>query len=101
MNNCPRLHHGASFGAWLTGMDSIELIRNFLHERMDVDPAKIGKDTVLAELGVDSLMGAELLFEAEDRMDIEISSDEPAPVTVADLQAIIERSRLAKHASAR
>lgn len=82
-------------------MDSIELIRDFLHERMDVDPATVDKDTVLAELGVDSLMGAELLFEAEDRLDIEISDDESAPVTVADLQAIIERSRLAKHAGAR
>lgn len=81
-------------------MDSIELIRNFLHERMDVDPEKIEKNTVLAELGVDSLMGAELLFEAEDRLGIEISRDETAPVTVADLQAIIERLRTAKHASA-
>lgn len=81
-------------------MDSIELIRNFLHERMDVDPAKIDRNTALAELGVDSLMGAELLFEAEDRLGIEISGDEPTPVTVADLQTIIERSRSAKHASA-
>ncbi len=72
-------------------MDSIELIRKFLKDRLGVEADAIHDDAVLTELGVDSLMVAELMFEAEDRLDITISSDEAVPVTVGDMRAIIER----------
>jgi len=72
-------------------MDSIELIRKFLQERLGVEPEKVQGDSVLADLGVDSLMVAELMFEAEDRLDISIDNDQAVPVTVADMQLIIDR----------
>ena len=72
-------------------MDSIELIRKFLQERLGVEPEKVQGDSVLTDLGVDSLMVAELMFEAEDRLDINIDNDQPVPVTVADMQLIIDR----------
>lgn len=72
-------------------MDSIELIRKFLQERLGVEAEKVQRDSVLADLGVDSLMVAELMFEAEDRLDISIDNDQPVPVTVADMQLIIDR----------
>ncbi|WP_313072425.1 acyl carrier protein [Melaminivora sp.] len=72
-------------------MDSIELIRKFLQERLGVEPEKVQRDSVLADLGVDSLMVAELMFEAEDRLDISIDNDQAVPVTVADMQLIIDR----------
>lgn len=72
-------------------MDSNELIRQFLHERLDVEPERVHDAAVLAELGVDSLMVAELMFEAEDRLHISIDSDEKVPVTVGEMRAIIDR----------
>ena len=72
-------------------MDSLELIRNFLSERLGVEPERVREDAVLADLGVDSLMVAELMFEAEDRLNIDIDNNEPVPVTVGDMRAIIER----------
>ena len=81
-------------------MDSIELIRKFLQERLDVEPEKVQADSVLTELGVDSLMVAELMFEAEDRLDINIDNDQPVPVTVADMQRIIDRLLADKAAQA-
>lgn len=72
-------------------MDPIELIRNFLRDRLGVEPERIHEGAVLADLGVDSLMVAELMFEAEDHLNISIANDEPPPVTVGDMLAIIER----------
>ncbi|SDM09483.1 acyl carrier protein [Oryzisolibacter propanilivorax] len=79
-------------------MDSLELIRNFLSERLGVEPERVREDAVLADLGVDSLMVAELMFEAEDRLNIDINNDEPVPVTVGDMRAIIERVLAASNA---
>ncbi len=72
-------------------MDSTELIRKFLQERLGVEADKVRPDAVLADLGVDSLMIAELMFEAEDRLDISIENSETVPVTVGDMQKIIDR----------
>ncbi|MBS0505957.1 MAG: acyl carrier protein [Proteobacteria bacterium] len=81
-------------------MDSIELIRKFLHERLGVEPEKVQDESVLTELGVDSLMVAELMFEAEDRLDITIDNTETIPVTVGDMRQIIDRLLVQKAAQA-
>ena len=44
-------------------MKAIELIREFLHERLAADPAAVVPEAALADLGVDSLMMLELMFE--------------------------------------
>ncbi|WP_066269670.1 acyl carrier protein [Hydrogenophaga palleronii] len=71
-------------------MSSTELIRTFLTDRLGVDPDQVQPDAVLADLGVDSLMLAELMFEAEDRLGIEIPSDVQPPKTVAEMKAVID-----------
>lgn len=79
-------------------MQSTELIRQFLHERLGVDPQQVVSDARLADLGVDSLMLAELMFEAEDRLGISIDSSVTAPRTVGDMVALIEALQAAKAA---
>jgi acyl carrier protein len=71
-------------------MNAIELIRQFLVDRLGVAEAAVVPEAVLAELGVDSLMLAELLFEAEDHLGTEIPSDQTPPKTVADMVAVID-----------
>lgn len=66
-------------------MPSTELIRQFLHERVGTSPDRVVSDALLADLGVDSLMLAELMFEAEDRLGISIGSDITVPKTVGDM----------------
>ena len=80
-------------------MDSSELIRKFLHDRLGVEPERITDDAVLVDLGVDSLMVAELMFEAEDRLHISIPNDQSVPLTVGDMRAIIERFLPTDHSS--
>lgn len=81
-------------------MQSTELICQFLHERLGADPAQIVSEARLADLGVDSLMLAELMFEAEDRLGISIGSDAEAPTTVGDMAALIDKLLAAKAAKA-
>jgi acyl carrier protein len=71
-------------------MSSSDLIRTFLIDRLGVEPGQVQPAALLADLGVDSLMLAELMFEAEDRLGIEIPSDLKPPRTVADMQVALD-----------
>ncbi len=77
-------------------MLSIDVIRQFLNDRLGVDPAQVVDDAQLAELGVDSLMLAELMFEAEDRLGISIDSNVVPPKTVGEMKALIDGLQSAK-----
>jgi acyl carrier protein len=77
-------------------MQSTELIRQFLHDRLGADPASVVHESLLVDLGVDSLMLAELMFEAEDRLGISIGSDVVPPKTVGDMVALIDTLQAAK-----
>lgn len=75
---------------WAFLMSSTEMIRTFLVDRLGVEPDLVQPASLLADLGVDSLMLAELMFEAEDRMGIDIPSDIEPPKTVAEMLAVID-----------
>ena len=77
-------------------MQSTELIRQFLHDRLGADPASVVDEALLVDLGVDSLMLAELMFEAEDRLGISIGSNVVPPKTVGDMVALIDTLQAAK-----
>lgn len=71
-------------------MNSSELIKKFLNERLDSVPENITAESLLVDLGVDSLMLAELMFEAEDNLGISIESDVTPPKTVGEMTALID-----------
>ncbi|MFI4941243.1 MAG: acyl carrier protein [Burkholderiales bacterium] len=67
-------------------MDDLALIRDFLKNRIDAATvAKIVPEATLTELGIDSLMQVELLFEFEDKTGISVPTDLPPPKTVGEL----------------
>ena len=80
-------------------MQSIELIRNFLQDRLGADPGQVVPTAVLADLGVDSLMLAELMFEAEDNLGISIDSSVDIPKTVGDMLRLLDGLLAAKAAA--
>jgi acyl carrier protein len=80
-------------------MQPIELIAEFLHDRLGAQRQQVVESAVLTDLGVDSLMLAELMFEAEDRLGIVIDADMVVPQTVGQMAALID-SLLASKASA-
>lgn len=70
-------------------MDSIELIRNFLNVRQGIEAEKIVPETLLADLGVDSLMMLELIFEFEDQFGITLPEDMKSPKTVGEMVTLM------------
>ena len=67
-------------------MNYLALIQNFLKDRVaSASVDKIVPDATLTELGIDSLMLVELIFEFEDKTGITVPSDIPLPNTVGEL----------------
>lgn len=71
-------------------MDSIGLIREFLKDRLGIAPERIVPEAPLADLGVDSLMMLELMFEFEDRFDIKLDNDLTTPQTVGEMVTLMD-----------
>ena len=77
-------------------MQSIELIAKFLKDRLGAERDQVVESAVLVDLGVDSLMLAELMFEAEDNLGISIDSDVEIPKTVGEMVALLDGLLAAK-----
>jgi len=71
-------------------MESIGLIRDFLKDRLGVEPENVVPGAALAELGVDSLMMLELMFEFEDHFGIKLSRDIKTPRTVGEMVSLMD-----------
>ncbi len=71
-------------------MDSIGLIRDFLRDRLGVAPEKVVPEAPLGDLGVDSLMLLELMFEFEDRFGVKLSNDLATPKTVGQMATLMD-----------
>jgi len=74
-------------------MNSLDLIREFLKDHLGLDPEKVTAEAALADIGVDSLMMLELMFEFEDRCGITLSNDLKSPKTVGEMVALMDRLR--------
>lgn len=71
-------------------MKSIELVRNFLTARQGIEPARIVPEARLADLGVESLMMLELIFECEDQLGIKLPEDLKTPNTVGEMVELMD-----------
>jgi acyl carrier protein len=67
-------------------MNELDLIKDFLKDRVE-SPAldKIVPEAKLTDLGIDSLMLVELMFEFEDKTGLTVPTDLPPPTTVGEL----------------
>ena len=66
--------------------DTLEKLRDILARDYKIAPALLTADSLLEELGVDSLGVAELLFNIEDEFTITVP---PEPVTLATLGDVV------------
>lgn len=69
---------------------ALSLVRQALARYTDTPSDAIELDTSLADLAVDSLTLAELLFELEDRLGTTISETESVPRLISYVVALIE-----------
>lgn len=73
-------------------MDILSTIREFLVERSTLKPEQITPEASLKDLGIDSLMLLELIFECEEKLDLKIEENTLTPATIQDLIAIVEQA---------
>jgi len=73
-------------------MSNIALItmQDLLKERLGIDKERVTLDASLEDLGIDSLMQIELLFDFEDKYKVKIPDLTEKPTTIDDLIAIVE-----------
>jgi acyl carrier protein len=70
--------------------DELEIVRGFLKDRLNIDPARVTPEAPLKELGIDSLMLLELFFEFEEKLNVNLSQNLPTPKTIGQLIEIVE-----------
>jgi acyl carrier protein len=71
-------------------------IIDLLAEKYGVEKDKITSDAAMADLGLDSLTVAELVFDIEDLCDIQLQEDDSAFTTFGDAVALVDRYLEAK-----
>jgi acyl carrier protein len=69
---------------------ALETMQDMLHERLGIDKDKVSLDSSLEDLGIDSLMQIELLFDFEDKYKVKIPDISEKPTTIRELLAVIE-----------
>ena len=69
---------------------ALETMQMLLNERLGIDKDKVTLDASLEDLGIDSLMQIELLFDFEDKYKVKIPDITERPTTIGELLAVIE-----------
>ena len=69
---------------------ALETMQSLLHERLGIDKDKVTLDASLEDLGIDSLMQIELLFDFEDKYKVKIPDITEKPTTIGEWLAVIE-----------
>ena len=69
---------------------ALETMQALLHERLGIDKDKVTIDASLEDLGIDSLMQIELLFDFEDKYKVKIPDIKEKPTTIGELLKVIE-----------
>jgi len=72
-------------------MDALTLIRDFVCSHSDIDREKVVPEAVLADIGIDSLMLLEVMFEYEEKTGVKLPEDLPTPTTVQELMDQLQR----------
>lgn len=72
-------------------MDTLQVIRQFLNEQYGIATDRIIPEATLAELGIDSLIFVELVFEFESHLGINVPMEElTRPDTIAELVSLVD-----------
>ena len=85
-----------SFARRRKGLSAYSYVAQVLVEKYDVDKEKIRPEATLTDLGLDSLLVVEFLFDLEDEFDIEVPEDQAEFETLGEAVALIDELVKAK-----
>jgi acyl carrier protein len=66
-------------------MQTLELLRQYLQKKASIDPARVTPEARLEDVGVDSLILIDLMFELEESLNVRVPDMDSRPTTVAEL----------------
>ncbi|MFM2029340.1 MAG: hypothetical protein RL517_531 [Pseudomonadota bacterium] len=69
---------------------ALETMQELLHERLGIAKDQVTLEASLEDLGIDSLMQIELLFDFEDKYKVKIPDLTKKPTTIGELLAVVE-----------
>ena len=69
---------------------ALENMQDLLHERLGIDKREVTAEVLLEDLGIDSLMQIELLFDFEEKYKVKIPDTSSRPKTIGELLKIVE-----------
>lgn len=67
-------------------METLDIIKDILNDKLDIEPEKVTETTTFEDLEIDSLDQVELICELEDRLGIDFGEPEDLQ-TVGDVIA--------------
>lgn len=73
-----------------------ELLTRIICEKFEVDPAKIKPEATPEDIGIDSLDIFDVVFSAEEALDIKVPNDDVKVANFGDLVNLIDRVRIAQ-----
>ncbi|MBA5690702.1 acyl carrier protein [Rugamonas apoptosis] len=80
-------------------MNTLQQLKQLIHEKFDIDITTLQADQPLAEYGLDSLSLAELLFTVEEKFDIDFPDSRQDINTLTELAAVIDEALTNKKAA--
>jgi acyl carrier protein len=69
---------------------ALETMQELLHERLGIAKDQVTLEASLEDLGIDSLMQIELLFDFEDKYKVKIPDLTKKPTTIGELLEVVE-----------
>jgi acyl carrier protein len=66
-------------------MQTLELLRQYLQKKASIDPTRVTPEARLEDIGVDSLILIDLMFELEESLNVRVPDMDTRPTTVAEL----------------
>lgn len=71
-------------------MQTLELLRDYLQKKALIDPAKVRPEAKLEDIGVDSLILIDLMFELEESLNVRVPDVDTRPTTVSELTQLFD-----------
>ncbi len=71
--------------------DTLDIVKEMIVNKLEIDPAIIKPESTLAEIGLDSLDTFDIIFDAEDRFNIKIPNDQVNVETINDVVNLFDK----------
>ncbi len=79
--------------------DTMEIIKQMIANKLEIDPSTLNPASTLTEIGLDSLDTFDIIFEAEDKFNIKVPNDQVDLSTLQDVVNMLDQLIKTQHAS--